>query len=173
MKRVTIILAIIMTLIINNNNEKIIIPNEAIRVRIIANSNSSYDLEVKENLRNEIEKKIYNLLKNITNIDEARKILINNIEDIEIEIEKNFNKQNYHNKFDVDYGLNYFPEKEFKGVIYKEGYYESLVVTIGNGEGNNWWCVLYPPLCALEFDEINKSDIEYQSFISEIINKYL
>ncbi|MBO5376154.1 MAG: stage II sporulation protein R [Bacilli bacterium] len=173
MKRVTIILAIIMTLIINNNNEKIIIPNEAIRVRIIANSNSSYDLEVKENLRNEIEKKIYNLLKNITNIDEARKILINNIEDIEIEIEKNFNKQNYHNKFDVDYGLNYFPEKEFKGVIYKEGYYESLVVTIGNGEGNNWWCVLYPPLCALEFDETNKSDIEYQSFISEIINKYL
>lgn len=172
MKKVTVILAIIMMFVMNNKNESIVIPNEAIRVRVIANSNSNYDLEAKENLRSDIEKKVYNLLTDTTSIDEARKVLTNNIKNIEIEVEENFKKQNYDNTFQVEYGLNYFPEKEFKGVIYQEGYYESLVVTIGKGEGNNWWCVLYPPLCLLDFEE-ETSDIEYQSFISEILNKYL
>lgn len=172
MKQLTVVIAIIMLFIMNNNNESIIIPNAAIRVRVIANSNNTYDLEAKENLRQDLEKKIYSLLKDITNIEEARKILTSNVKNIEIEVEENFKKQNYNNSYKVEYGLNYFPEKEFKGIIYQEGYYESLVVTIGRGEGNNWWCVLYPPLCLLDFDE-EKSDIEYKSFISEMINKYL
>ena len=172
MKQLTVVIAIIMLFIMNNNNESIIIPNEAIRVRVIANSNNTYDLEAKENLRQDLEKKIYSLLKDVTNIEEARKILTSNVKNIEIEVEENFKKQNYNNSYKVEYGLNYFPEKEFKGIIYQEGYYESLVVTIGRGEGNNWWCVLYPPLCLLDFDE-ETSDIEYKSFISEMINKYL
>lgn len=174
MKKVTVILAIIMMFVMNNKSvESIIIPNEAIRVRVIANSNSNYDLEVKENVRSDIEKKVYALLENITSIEKARDILISNIKNIEVEVEKSFEKQNYNNTFEVKYGLNYFPEKKFKGVIYEEGYYESLVITIGKGEGNNWWCVLYPPLCVLDFEEEEKTDIEYQSFVSEIINKYL
>ena len=78
------------------------------------------------------------------------------------------NKDNY----DINYGENYFPEKEYKGVSYEEGNYESLVITLGDGLGDNFWCVLFPPLCLLEAEENDTNKIEYTSFIKEIIDKY-
>ena len=76
----------------------------------------------------------------------------------------------YNMDFDINYGLNYFPKKEFKDIVYDEGYYESLVVTLGSGLGDNWWCVLFPPLCMIEASE--SSNIEYTTLVSELINKY-
>ena len=70
--------------------------------------------------------------------------------------------------------MNYFPEKVYKGVKYEEGEYESFVVTLGNGMGKNWWCVLFPPLCLLEAEETEETtEVEYKFFISELIDKYL
>lgn len=172
MKKIVIILGIIMFFTINNSKtENIIIPNEAIRVRIIAHSNEQVDVSAKENLKIEVEKIIYDLLKDITDIEKARNVLKENIDNIDVQIEKNLKKQNYNQIYTINYGLNYFPEKKFKGVTYQEGYYESLVVTIGKGEGENWWCVLYPPLCMIETEKIE--EVEYKSFVSEILNKYL
>ena len=79
---------------------------------------------------------------------------------------------NYDNNVEVNYGMNYFPEKTYKGVKYKEGEYESLVVTLGKGEGNNFWCVLFPPLCLLEAEEDDTNEVEYTSFVKELIDKY-
>ena len=67
--------------------------------------------------------------------------------------------------------MNYFPSKEYKGVKYEEGYYESLVITLGKGEGDNWWCVLFPPLCLIEGEE--DTEVEYKSIVMEILDKYL
>ena len=72
--------------------------------------------------------------------------------------------------FTINYGLNYFPKKEFKGITYDAGYYESVVVTLGEGLGDNWWCVLFPPLCSLEAEE--SSDVEYTTMTQEILKKY-
>ena len=49
--------------------------------------------------------------------------------------------------------------------------YESLLVTLGSGEGNNRWCGLFPPLCLLEAEE--SEEVEYKLFIQELIEKYL
>ena len=57
-----------------------------------------------------------------------------------------------------------------KGIEYNEGEYKSLVVTLGNGLGDNWWCVLFPPLCLLEATE--STDVEYHSYVVDLINKY-
>ena len=70
--------------------------------------------------------------------------------------------------FKINYGKNYFPRKEYKNVIYEEGEYESVVITIGDGNGKNFWCVLFPPLCMMDED----SNIEYSSLVKEIIDKY-
>ena len=59
--------------------------------------------------------------------------------------------------------------KEYRKVKYKEGYYESIVITIGEGKGDNWWCVLFPNLCLVDLENI--SDVEYKSWIEEKINK--
>ena len=174
MKKLVIVLAIIMIIIVNDyDSTTIIIPTEAIRVRVIANSNDNKDIEDKELLKEEIQPKIYNLLKDVTSIEEARNIIKSNLSNIDVEVKKSLKKQNSNQKYEINYGLNYFPEKNFKGVTYEEGYYESLVITLGEGKGDNWWCVLFPPLCMLEFDEVERSDIEYKTFVGEILDRYM
>jgi len=64
---------------------------------------------------------------------------------------------------------NEFPEKIYKGIRYNAGNYESLVIKIGEAKGNNYWCVLFPPLCLID-EEIE--EVEYKSKIVELFSKY-
>ena len=165
---VFIVLYVIIGNVVAKND---IIPEEAIRIRVIANSNSEYDQQVKIKVKNQVEKDMYNILKDKNNIEEVRTTIRNNIKRERNNIEKVLSKEQYKLPFEINYGYNYFPEKEYKGIKYKEGYYESLVVTLGEGLGDNWWCVLFPPLCMIEAEDA--TDVEYTSMAKEIINKYL
>ena len=147
-----------------------IIPDNAIRIRVIANSNSKYDQEIKMKVKNQVEYDMYNLLKNTRKIEEARELIKNNLDSLEDNIYTTLQKENYKQPFTVNFGLNYFPKKEFKGITYNEGYYESVVITLGEGLGDNWWCVLFPPLCTLEAEE--STDVEYTTMVKTIIDKY-
>lgn len=172
MKKISIVLLIVIILIVSNTKASAnIIPNEAIRFRVIANSNSDYDQGIKMLVKDSVEKKLYNLLKDTKGIDNAREIINANIDDIDNVVNKTLKDNNYNEGYNVNFGMNYFPEKEYKGITYDEGYYESLVITLGKGEGNNWWCVLFPPLCLLEAEE--SDEVEYKFFIKELIDKYL
>ncbi len=148
----------------NFNAEEIVIPTDSIRLRIIANSNKTSDQLIKLNVKEKIDNIIYNYEKNTTNINEAR----NEIKEIIPEIDSILT--NFNLNYTINYGQNLFPEKTYKGVKYNEGMYESLVITIGEGIGENWWCVLFPPLCLI--DE-NINDKEYSFFVADIINKYI
>lgn len=173
MKKIMIILSIIVVIFVSTKTtEDLIIPNESIRIRVIANSNNSKDQLIKNVVRNNIEKEVTNLLANVTNIDEARTLLEENIDLINERVEDVLEKNNYDVSYKVDFGYNLFPEKKYKGVVYEEGYYESVVVTLGEGKGDNWWCVLFPPLCLMETSSSDLEEIEYKSFIKEIIDKY-
>lgn len=170
MKKIIIIMSIIgMILVINNKKDELIIPNEAIRFRIIANSNSKIDQENKLKVRNALEEEMFNDIENVKTKSEAKSVIKDNIKNYQNIIETTLdNKINY----DINYGLNYFPEKEYKGVKYNEGYYESLVISLGDAKGDNWWCVLFPPLCLLEAEDNNTEEVEYRSFIKDIIDRY-
>lgn len=173
MKKIMIILSIIVVIFVSTKTtEDLIIPDESIRIRVIANSNNSKDQLIKNVVRNNIEKEVTNLLANVTNIDEARTLLEENIDLINECVEDVLEKNNYDVSYKVDFGYNLFPEKKYKGVVYEEGYYESVVVTLGEGKGDNWWCVLFPPLCLMETSSSDLEEIEYKSFIKEIIDKY-
>ena len=173
MKKIIILLSVIVVIFVSNKTtEDLIIPDEAIRVRVIANSNSINDQAVKQTVKNSIEKEITNLLIDAESIGEARSILKSNLNDIYKTVEKILEKRNYSMNYEVNYGYNYFPEKKYKGVIYEEGYYESIVITLGSGKGDNWWCVLFPPLCLLESDSNDIEEVEYKSFIKDLIDKY-
>ena len=158
-------------LIYNNKEEYILIPNEAIRVRVIANSDNIDDIDIKEKVKDDLSKELIKLLENVNTINEVRKIINNNLDFINRIVDKSLKKFNYDKSYTINYGLNYFPEKEFKEVKYDSGYYESLVITLGEGKGANYWCVLYPPLCNL--NEVENKEIEYKILIKELIDKYL
>ena len=162
-KIIVLIICLVIGIIVYKTNDEIIIPSDAIRIRIIANSNNIEDLYHKKIIKESIKNDLYNLVKTANSSDEANNIIKNNMDSIKKKIyEKDQNAT-------ISYGLNYFPKKVYKGVIYPEGEYESLVVTLGNGMGDNWWCVLYPPLCMID-DNSNNSDVEYKLFVKEILN---
>lgn len=78
---------------------------------------------------------------------------------------------NYQVQYDISYGDNFFPSKTYKGIKYPAGYYNSLVITLGQGLGENFWCVMYPPLCLIDENK-NSNDIEYKSYVKDVLLKY-
>ena len=145
------------------------IPDTAIRLRVIPNSNSSLDQSMKNKVKKYLEKNTYATLSNVTDIEEARTKINDSLSNLDININKIFKDNKYNMEYTVDFGYNYFPEKKYRGLKYEEGYYESLVITIGEGKGDNWWCVLFPNLCLVDLE--NKTNVEYKSWIVEQINK--
>lgn len=150
-------------------NNEVIIPDTAIRLRVIPNSNSSLDQSMKNKVKKYLEKNTYATLSNVTDIEEARTKINDSLSNLDININKIFKDNKYNMEYTVDFGYNYFPEKKYRGLKYEEGYYESLVITIGEGKGDNWWCVLFPNLCLADLE--NKTNVEYKSWIVEQINK--
>lgn len=171
MKKIIIILTMLTSILIYNEfkNNEVIIPDTAIRLRVIPNSNSSLDQSMKNKVKKYLEKNTYATLSNVTDIEEARTKINDSLSNLGININKIFKDNKYNMEYTVDFGYNYFPEKKYRGLKYEEGYYESLVITIGEGKGDNWWCVLFPNLCLVDLE--NKTNVEYKSWIVEQINK--
>ncbi len=171
MKKTILFLTIIVAFLIYNElkEDTVIIPDTAIRLRVIPNSNSSLDQSMKNKVKEYLENNTYQILKEEDNIEEARKIIKDNIPELEENITKIFNDNNYNMNYTVNYGYNYFPNKEYRGIKYNEGYYESIVISIGEAQGDNWWCVLFPNLCLIDLEQ--KNNVEYKYWIVETINK--
>lgn len=175
MKKTLLVLSLIIGtyILIGVKAEELVeIPDKAIRIRVIGNSNSEYDQEKKQEIRKEVQLYMQNLLKDANTTEEARTIINNNLNNLNKNIDTYLTQINYDKDYTINFGLNYFPEKEYKGIKYKEGLYESLLITLGEGKGNNWWCVLFPPICLLEAEETETNEVKYRSFVKELIEKY-
>ncbi len=157
MKKLIIVLFIISSIYLICNRNDIVIPKDAIRFRIIANSNSLNDQNLKKTIKNDL---INNVFPNIKTKEDIK----NNLSYIDKRLKE------YNVKYNINYGMNYFPEKEYKGIKYPKGNYESLVITLNEGMGDNFWCVMYPPLCLI--DDNNTNNVEYKVLAKEIIDNY-
>lgn len=174
MKKIVILLISIAVFVMSGLGilaEAKIIPDSAIRIRVIPNSDLDEDIAIKEEVKSILAEILYSKLLTATSIEDSRTIITNELDLIDERIDELFELKGYDKTFDVNFGLNYFPVKEFNGINYDEGYYESLVVSIGEAKGSNWWCVLFPPLCLV--DDENRSEKEYKSLVKQMINKYL
>ena len=166
MKKIIIILFVLTILLVGKNDTKeILIPDKAIRFRIVANSNSIEDQQEKMIIKEKLEKEIYELI-NKEKTENIENALQNNMDKIKEIIDS------YNVSYDINYGLNYFPVKHYKGVLYPAGNYESLVITLGEGLGDNFWCVLFPPLCLLDNEVQDTSEVEYQLYIKKLLDKF-
>ena len=167
---VTIIIALLVY--INVNADEIVIPSSAIRFRVVANSNSFRDQSIKMMVREYIDDYLALKMVGVEDVSMARNIIESELDNINVGIENLFDENNYNVDFVIHYGEVFFPDKLYNGVRYDSGSYESLVVTIGEGSGDNWWCVLFPPLCLIEAKKTDIDNITYSSYINEVINKY-
>lgn len=167
MKKIIIILFGLSLLFIFKSKDKdILIPNNAIRFRVVANSNSIEDQNEKLIIKQKLEKEVYNLINGADNTTEVGNILNNNLDSIE-DIVKSYNVP-----YSINYGSNYFPTKNYKGIMYPAGNYDSLVITLGKGAGSNFWCVLFPPLCLLDNDSEDVGEVEYKSYVKKLLDRF-
>lgn len=141
-----------------------VIPDEAIRLRILANSDSDKDQELKRKVRDEVNAEITEWVAELTSVEAARELIQERLPEIEKIVASVLKEENSNQSYTVDYGRNIqFPTKLYGQFLYPAGEYEAILITLGEAEGANWWCVLFPPLCFLDFstgDAIEASDEE-------------
>ncbi|MFB4169828.1 stage II sporulation protein R [Virgibacillus sp. JSM 102003] len=136
----------------NSDSNIKVIPDEAIRLRILANSDNEEDQQLKRMVRDEVNAVISEWVKEITDINKARKLIEERIPKIEAIVAEVLKQENKEQSYKVEYGTNVtFPAKLYGNFLYPPGEYEAVLITLGQGEGANWWCVLFPPLCFLDF----------------------
>ncbi|MEF7658327.1 stage II sporulation protein R [Bacillus sp. ZJS3] len=129
-----------------------VIPKEAVRLRILANSDSDKDQALKRKVRDEVKSQIDGWVADLTSFEEARKVIQSHIPEIEKTVANTLKKEGSKDLFQVKFSKNVkFPTKVYGNFIYPAGEYEAVLITIGEGEGANWWCVLFPPMCFLDF----------------------
>ncbi|HDR7771096.1 stage II sporulation protein R [Bacillus cereus group sp. Bc222] len=129
-----------------------VIPKEAVRLRILANSDSDKDQALKRKVRDEVKAQIDGWVADLTSFEEARKVIQSHIPEIEKTVANTLKKEGSKDSFQVNFSKNVkFPTKVYGNFIYPAGEYEAVLITIGEGEGANWWCVLFPPMCFLDF----------------------
>lgn len=123
---------------------------EAIRLRILGNSDAIGDQAVKRAIRDKVNQAISEWAVELDSVEEAKEVISANLSVIDVivaeELERAGLEQTYHVEFtDVQ-----FPTKLYGNLVYPAGVYDAVLITLGEGKGENWWCVLFPPLCFLE-----------------------
>jgi stage II sporulation protein R len=138
------------------------IPKQAIRLRILANSDSSEDQWLKRRVRDEIVKEIQTWARQPKTIGEARTAIRERLPLLREIAMRTVRHYGYAYPVKVDFGIVPFPTKLYGDTIYPAGNYEALRITIGKGAGGNWWCVLFPPLCFIDMSNGDAIDGQHE-----------
>ena len=123
------------------------ISESIIRFHVRANSDSQEDQEVKLKVKEAVVDYIRQALSESDSHSESRAILEAESDNIRNVAIKTLRDNGFMEDVSVYFEKSYFPVKSYGEVTFPAGYYEAFRVDIGDAEGNNWWCVLYPPLC--------------------------
>lgn len=145
-----------------------------VRFHVIANSNSDYDQEMKLAVRDRVLEEMNKKLIAETvssydesgakksgsagnsaataklDIDEVRDLITENLDEIERIAEEVIKEYGSDYDAHAELGVRFIPKKTYGEVTFPAGNYEALNITIGEGAGENWWCVLFPPLCLID-----------------------
>ena len=126
------------------------ISNSVFRLHVIANSDSKEDQNLKYIVRDELIKYMNEIAKDCTSKQEVIDLAQNNGSKFEDIAKETIKKNGYDYNVTVEIGNFDFPTKSYGDITLPAGNYDSLRVKIGNAEGQNWWCVMFPPLCFVD-----------------------
>ena len=139
---------------------------DTIRLHILAASDSEEDQRLKLEIRDELLKKYGEELKYSGNIDEAKESIQKLLPEIEAFLKEEIEKRGYGYSVFATIDEEWYDTREYEGFTLPKGNYTSLKIVIAEGEGKNWWCVMFPPLCldiATEKAPIDDGIIDYSS----------
>lgn len=168
------------------------IVNKIIRFHVIANSDTEDDQNLKLKVRDRVIEYVSEQLEECKDLNEARDFIIENKSTIEKIAEDVIKENGYSYNVTSILSKENFPDKVYGDLVFPQGEYEAYRILIGNAEGQNWWCVMFPPLCfvdetkeAVDSDDIkekitenitkeknnkkSKSDIKFKSKFIELL----
>ena len=159
--------------VIKNNEELKYedIVDKIIRFHVLANSDTEEDQKLKLKVRDEVINYISPKLKNSKSLDESRKIIMENKEKME-QISKKVIKDNgYDYEVTSMISRENFPDKIYGDLIFPQGEYEAYRILIGKAKGQNWWCVMFPPLCFVDETKNIVDSSEIKESIENEVNE--
>ena len=126
------------------------IADEIIRFHVIANSNTDEDQALKLKVRDKVIEFVSNSLKESNSLDESREFIIENKSNIENIAKSVIIENGYGYNVTSSLSRENFPDKIYGDVVFPQGEYEAYRILIGEANGENWWCVMFPPLCFVD-----------------------
>ncbi len=166
---ISIVIAIIFGIIcVACVDNKSISERELLRLHIRADSNTELAQSIKLKVRDDIVDYLTSTCGNATTFDEAKAAISARLDDLKRIADNRLRIEGAPYCASVALKREFFPTRAYGKTIVESGVYDALIIELGSGKGDNWWCVIYPPLCYLDATD----DFEYRSFFKELIDKY-
>lgn len=149
------------------------IESSVFRLHVIANSDSKEDQDLKYIVRDNILTYINEISKNAPTKEEVIEIARNNIDTIKQIAQETVYENGYNYSVNIKIGNFAFPTKQYGDISLPAGFYDALRVEIGSASGQNWWCVMFPPLCFVdvssgvvpeESKEVLQENLSYEEY---------
>ncbi|MCD7729526.1 MAG: stage II sporulation protein R [Clostridia bacterium] len=139
-----------------------------LRLHVRADSNDAEDQEVKYKVKDAVIEFITPYAAKSYNKQDAMKTIGSVLDELEDVCDKVLKQNGFSYTSTAEIRQEQFPTRVYDGVTLESGIYDALIIELGSGTGDNWWCVLYPPLCFTSAT----ADVEYRSAIYDIIQKF-
>lgn len=141
------------------------IANSVIRFHVLANSDSEFDQNLKLKVRDAVLEKMSDSLSGTKSKEETKLLLEKAKSEIKNTALEVIKKEGFQYDVNVTLSNDLFPMKVYGDIAFPAGYYDALRIEIGNADGQNWWCVMFPPLCFVEgsyetVSDKSKKDLE-------------
>lgn len=130
--------------------------DKTVRLHVIANSDSEEDQALKLKVRDSVLAFVGPLLANVNDRDEAEALLRQNLEGLQQAAQDRIQQEGYDYDVTLAFDQEYYPRKTYEALTLPAGHYLSMQVKIGENEGRNWWCVLFPMLCTTSAEPENE-----------------
>lgn len=142
--------------------------NEYLRIHVRANSNDEVDQAVKYKVKDEVVKFITPYAAQCVDKDTAMELISSILGEIEDVCDRVLRQNGFTYTSKARVRSEEFPTRVYGELTLEAGVYDALIIELGSGKGDNWWCVIYPPLCFTS----GTTDVKYRSVIYDIVRKF-
>ena len=155
-----------------NANQNISADADYLRIHIRANSNDTIDQNIKYKIKDAIVEFLTPQIAACTTKQDVVKVVEKNKENIKEIADSILLNNGFEYQSNIKINNEYFPTRSYQNYTLESGFYDAVVVELGSATGNNWWCVLYPPLCFVNYTANSGQEVVYKSRILEIIKSF-
>ena len=163
-------LSVVGVLFLNTSTEKS--NSDYLRIHIRANSNSDIDQKVKYAIKDAYINFLTPKIALCESKEDVTDLIISETKTLEALANSVLKENGFDYTSKVKINSEMFPTRTYEGYTLESGIYDAVIVELGEAQGNNWWCVIYPPLCFTNYSSSNSTSVVYKSKIWEIIKQF-